>query len=113
MNTTRIMICAATAAMLIATVALLGLQLDVSSLGTLLREALPWIAVVLNVAGTICSMRKSNACWVLWAVSCAAWLTVVIPAMDVAQMANWGFYLVLNIVGFVAWQQKPQQATAS
>ncbi len=104
MNMTRIMLGATVLGFVSLVGAVSGLK-DVCQLGEMLCDALPWIAVTLNIAGTICSIRRSHVCWVLWGVSCVAWLAVVVPAVDVAQMANWGFYLVMNVVGFIAWRQ--------
>lgn len=66
---------------------------------------LGWLATALSLGGLYIAGRKIIWCWPMWIVGSSIFLVQAFVRQDWPQVALFGGYQVLNVLGWIKWRR--------
>lgn len=63
-----------------------------------------WLLTALSLVGVVLNIKKRKACFMVWAITNAAWAVIDFQAGLPAQSALFVVYFLLCLWGIVAWR---------
>ena len=68
-----------------------------------------YIMTTLAIVGTVANSFKKRWCFILWGVTNCFWCGYWIFSGEYAAAIQYGFNLIMAVVGFIKWGEKPQK----
>ncbi len=70
-----------------------------------------YIITLASIVGTVANSFKKRWCFIVWGITNTFWIFYNIIFKNYAQALLYAFNLIMAIVGFIKWRDKPTDAT--